>query len=54
MNFGNGVNRHEPDIVAVKRILRAGISKACPDLHRARVSNKSAHPASRMGAIVVG
>ncbi len=53
VHFGDGVDRHEADIVPVQRILRAGISKACPDLHRARVSNKNAHPASEMGALVL-
>jgi hypothetical protein len=34
MHLSDGINRHEADIVPVQRILRAGISKACPDLHR--------------------
>ena len=35
MHFRDGVDRHEADVVAVQRILRSGISKACPDLHGA-------------------
>jgi hypothetical protein len=38
MNFGDGVGCHEAHIVPVKRILRAWIPKACPDLHRATFS----------------
>jgi hypothetical protein len=33
MHFGNGVHRHEADIVAVHRILRPRIAQPGPDLH---------------------
>ena len=31
--FGDGIDRHETDIVPVQRILRAGIAEASEDLH---------------------
>jgi hypothetical protein len=34
VDFGNGVHRHEADIVPVHRILRARIAEADPELHR--------------------
>ena len=33
MHFFQGVERHEADIVAVQRILCAGIAEADPKLH---------------------
>ena len=38
MHLGDGVGRHEADIVPVQRILRAGIAEADPDLHRRRLA----------------
>src|SRR5436305_2850012 len=33
MRFGDDVGRHEPDIVPLKRIFCAGVTKADPELH---------------------
>ena len=53
MHRGDGVGRHEADIVAVERILRARIAEAGPDLHRAAsLPAENAHPASGMGVLV--
>ena len=38
MDLGDGVDRHEPDVVPVQRVLRAGIAETGPDLHLARVA----------------
>jgi hypothetical protein len=34
VHLGDDVGRHHADIVPVKRIFRAGISEAYPNLHR--------------------
>jgi hypothetical protein len=52
MHLANGVDGHEPDIMAMERILRPRIAEACPDLHGARPASKNAHPASGMGVLV--
>ena len=40
-HLGDGVERHEPDVVPVQRILRAGIAETDPELH-CRAVNQSA------------
>ncbi len=38
VHLGDDVGRHHADIVPVKRIFRAGISEAHPDLHRVHLA----------------